>query len=226
MEKRSAERIIIYSHGFGVRQDAVGIFTALSAAMPEALHVLFDYNTIMPGQPDIVTPLPQQAEMLRHKIAAVRGGYPNAEVSLVGHSQGCVAIALAKPENIKRVVFVAPTVVLDAERTIKRIGSRPGSVIDVNGVSRVVRSDGSINIIPAAHWAALRGINPLEQCAALASKTHVVAFLAEQDKVLAPVDLMASVPNLTAKVLPGDHDFTGASRHPMIEEVKAVLYGA
>lgn len=223
MEKRSAEKIIIYSHGFGVRQDGCGIFTALAAVMPDAQHVLFDYNIIVPGHPDIVTPLPQQAEMLLQKIAAVCSVYPEAEIHLVGHSQGCVAIALAKPDNIKSVVFIAPTMVLDAERTIKRVGSRPGSVIDVNGVSRIVRSDGSINMIPAAHWTALNELKPMEHCVVLATKTRVVALLAEQDKTLAPADIMRSIPNVTVRVLLGDHDFTGASRAPMIDEVKAVL---
>lgn len=226
MKKRSAEKIIIYSHGFGVRQDACGIFTALAAALPQLQHVMFDYNTIVSGHPDIVLPLPQQAEMLLHKIATVRSVYPAAELHLVGHSQGCVAIALANPEDIKSVLFIAPTIVLDAARTIKRVGSRPGSVVDVSGVSRVVRSDGSINMIPAAHWAALSELQPLENCAVLTAKTRVTALLAEEDKILAPPDLMRSIPNITVKVLSGDHDFTGASRTSMIEEAKKVLHEA
>lgn len=224
MQNSKRQQINIYSHGFGVRQDGCGIFTALAAALPDLLHVMFDYNVIVPNQPDIVIPLPQQAELLRHKVAAVRAVYPEADINLVGHSQGCVAIALANPDNIKRAIFIAPTIVLDPERTIKRVGSRTGSEINVDGVSRVVRSDGSINLIPAAFWACQRIVQPLQACAELAAQTSTVALLADQDAVLAPPDLVRTVPQLTVKLLAGDHDFTGESRQRMISEVVKVLH--
>ena len=40
---QSKKHIIIFSHGFGVRKDDVGLFTDIVKAVPEVESILFDY---------------------------------------------------------------------------------------------------------------------------------------------------------------------------------------
>ena len=36
--------IVIFSHGFGVRQDDCGLFTAIAKQLPNVEPIMFDYN--------------------------------------------------------------------------------------------------------------------------------------------------------------------------------------
>lgn len=38
------KRVIVYSHGFGVRKDDRGLMTDIAHALPGYEHILFDYN--------------------------------------------------------------------------------------------------------------------------------------------------------------------------------------
>lgn len=62
-------KAMIYSHGFGVKADARGMFTEIAASFPEYKSVVFDYNEVLPNGDTIVAPIDRQALRLQSVIA-------------------------------------------------------------------------------------------------------------------------------------------------------------
>jgi hypothetical protein len=75
----SVKHIIIYSHGFGVRKEDRGLFTAVAKAVPDAQHVMFNYNPINESANTVtVAPIDEQVRKLKKvlnmSLAGLRGG--------------------------------------------------------------------------------------------------------------------------------------------------------
>ena len=51
-------RAIIFSHGFGVKADARGMFPEIAAAFPDYESIVFDYNEVLPNGDTVVASLP------------------------------------------------------------------------------------------------------------------------------------------------------------------------
>src|SRR4051812_33976828 len=101
--------IVIYSHGFGVRKDDRGLLTDIAEHLPEVESLLFDYNEVDELNHTLtMRPLSKQAEMLNEVVRKTRQSHPDAIIDLVGHSQGTIIIALAKPQGIRRTLLLAP----------------------------------------------------------------------------------------------------------------------
>jgi hypothetical protein len=61
--------IVIFSHGFGVRKEDRGLFTAVYRALPNTDAVMFDYNPIHEKSNTLTAkPLHEQAQKLRKVI--------------------------------------------------------------------------------------------------------------------------------------------------------------
>ena len=122
---------IVYSHGFGVRQDARGMFTELAAALPHTAPLQFDYNIIGADQRTLtVQPIDKQVAILQAQLAAIPAGNT---VDLIAHSQGCIITALALPEGVRRIILLAPPDQLDFQRMVGIFGKHPASVINPTG---------------------------------------------------------------------------------------------
>src|SRR6185369_13842555 len=101
--------VIVFSHGFGVRKEDRGLFTAIAKALPDAKSVLFDYNPINEESNTLTAkPLNEQALKLRKVINSARAEFPGAIIDLVCHSQGCVVAGLVKPRGIRKVIMLTP----------------------------------------------------------------------------------------------------------------------
>src|SRR5688572_1203476 len=102
----SPKHIVLYSHGFGVRQDDRGLFTAIAQALPNTKHVMFDYCPVNEKANTLTAkPLPDQVQRLRKILNNVRAIHPDAVVDIICHSQGCVVAALLKPRGIRKIIM-------------------------------------------------------------------------------------------------------------------------
>src|SRR6476646_489693 len=100
---------IIFSHGFAVRKEDRGLFTAIARSLPDAKSILFDYNPIHEKTNTLTAkPLSEQVRKLRKVINAARAEHPGAVIDLVCHSQGCVVAALLKPRDIRKIIMITP----------------------------------------------------------------------------------------------------------------------
>ncbi|HSX42621.1 MAG TPA: hypothetical protein VLF59_00865 [Candidatus Saccharimonadales bacterium] len=217
--------IVIFSHGFGVRKEDRGLFTAISRALPEAESVLFNYNPIN-EQANTLTaePLGEQVLKLRKVINTVRAEHPGAVIDLVCHSQGCVVAALLKPRYIRKIIMITPPDDLREATVAKQLGTRREVPIDTSVRTRLARSDGSTTVIHPEYWQSLAGIEPVKLYNRLARFTALRVIKARHDEVLGDVSFTGIDPGISLVTLDGTHNFEGEeSRNRLLHILRKEL---
>lgn len=217
-------KYLIFSHGFGVKKDDRGLLTDIADSFPGYESILFDYNDV-DEQHNVLTvaPIRRQADMLLDEIDIVRQSDPDAEISLVCHSQGCVVAALANPTNIKQAVFLAPPGNVSADSIKKFFGKRPGTVVENDGTMRVPRADGSTTRIPQQFIDDIKSVDVTELYSSFAHQTKLTIVVANQDEVLKPIDFSYLAERVRLLHIDGDHNFTGDDRIGLINQLEELL---
>ena len=200
--------IVIFSHGFGVRKEDRGLFTAISRALPDVKSVLFNYNPINENSNTLTAkPLGEQARKLRKVINAARFEHPEATIDLVCHSQGCVVAGILKPRGIRKIIMLTPPDDVSEATLIKQLGVHQETVIDVTVRTRLQRSDGSTTVIHPEYWQSLAGVEPVKLYNRLARFTTLRIINARQDEVLGNVSFEGIDPGISCVTLEGGHNF-------------------
>lgn len=211
--------VVIFSHGFGVRKEDRGLFTAIAKIVPGAKTVLFDYNPINEASNTLTAkPLGEQALKLRKVINTARSEYPGAIVDLVCHSQGCVVAGLVKPRGLRKVILLTPPDEISEAKMIEQLSSRMEVVIDPTVRTRLARADGSTTVIHPEYWQSLAGIHPVKLYNQLAKFTALRIMNARQDEVLGEVKFEGLDPRISRVTLDGNHNFDDE------ESRKRILY--
>jgi hypothetical protein len=211
--------IIIFSHGFGVRKEDRGLFTAIARAMPNAKSILFDYSPINEASNTLTAkPLDEQARKLRKVINSTRAENPNATIDLVCHSQGCVVAALLKPRGMRKVILLTPPEDISEATVVKQLSSYLDTIINTTVRTRLARTDGSTTVIHPEYWQSLEGIDSIKLYNRLARVTTLRIIGARQDEVLGKVDYNGIHPSISLVTLDGNHNFDEA------ESRKRILY--
>lgn len=211
-------KVIIYSHGFGVKADARGMFTEIAAAFPEYKSIMFDYNKVLPSGDTIVAPMIDQSEKLQRVIDETDA----EKIVLLCHSQGCLVAGLANISKISQVILIAPPVIASEQRIIDKLNTRAGSKLNLTGVSKYPRTDGSMSYLPKSYIEGFKNMKPLKLYDAIARQIPTVIVRATEDDKLGLIDL-GYVESAKIVDLPADHDFTGTSRQELIDTLKGVL---
>lgn len=218
------KRVIVYSHGFGVRKDSRGMFTDIASALPDVEHVMFDYNTIDDEQNTIVVaPFAEQAEKLSKVLQETRTLNPDSQINLICHSQGCVAASMLNPGGIVKTIFIAPPSEINTERMLEIFGNREGSVVNMDGISAFPRRDGSTTIVPRDYWYSIQNVDPIALYNAFSRRTSLCVITADQDEILGQADLGGLSSEISIVHLPGNHDFSGEDRHGLIVAIDKAL---
>jgi hypothetical protein len=200
--------VVIFSHGFGVRKEDRGLFTAIAKVLPGAKSVMFDYNPINEASNTLTAkPLNEQAQKLRKVINAVRAENPGATIDLVCHSQGCVVAGLVKPRGIRKVIMLTPPDELSEVKMIEQMGARMGVAIDPSARTRLARADGSTTVIHPEYWQSLAGVDPIKLYNRLAKFTALRIINARQDEVLGKISLEGIDAGISLVTLHGNHNF-------------------
>lgn len=200
--------VIIYSHGFGVRKEDRGLFTAIAKALPDAQHVMFDYNPIHEESNTLtVKPLDAQMRKLKRVLNEVRAEYPDAIIDMVCHSQGCLVAAMLKPRYIRKIIMLTPPDDVAEETVIRNLSRRLDTPIDPTQRTRLARSDGSTTVIHPEYWQSLVGIKPVKLYNLLARVTMLRIMNAKDDEVYGKVDFEGIDTSVSMVSLPGGHNF-------------------
>lgn len=220
MEKTS-QHVIIYSHGFGTRQDDVGLFPDIARHFPDMRHIMFDYNGVNESGKELtVPPFSVQASKLEGVVAQVQKASPSCTVDIIAHSQGCLVVALAQLENIRKAIFLAPKVTNNVERTAARFAERPGSVVNLEGESTLVRSDGTTTVVGAEFWKELQAVQPEKLFNQFGKRCKLIIIRGAQDTI-ATGELKVDE-GITLLTIDGDHSFNG-TRELLIPRIAEIL---
>jgi len=218
------KHIIIFSHGFGVRKDDRGLLSEIAENFANTETMLFDYNGVdETGKVLTVRLLSEQAKMLNEVIEKARLENPDATIDIIGHSQGCLVVGLVKPSGIRKTVFLAPSLDNDIEYTINIFKERPGTEINLSGVSRLTRRDGTTTLVSTEFWKEREEANPISLYNTLAQQTGLIIINAKQDEILKEINTGDLNKNIKIIKLDSNHQFSGTERRPLIEKIKEIL---
>jgi hypothetical protein len=219
----SSKHIIIYSHGFGVRKDDRGLFTDIAASLPDAQHVMFDYNQLDEATSNLtVASLTKQAEKLGKVIADAKAAHPDATIDLICHSQGCVVAALLRPQGIHRTILAGPPAELSVEDMVRIFANRPGSEVNLHGVSLLKRADFSTTKVPPEYWKSIENIQPIALYNDLAKITKLVIINATEDEIIGSRDFGGLSPYVKVVKIKTGHNFEGDGRQQLIGVIKEI----
>lgn len=218
------KHIIIYSHGFAVRKDDLGLLSGIAEALPEVESILFDYFEVNEVENTItVCPLSTQVKHLNQVVSEVKAANPEAIIDLIGHSQGTIVAAMAKPDGIRKTILLSPSFDMSLDRTLARYQSKPGVEINLEGTSIIPSSTGLTKIIPKEYWQERVLVKPFEEYNAFAEKTDLTFIIANQDQLSPKVDLTELSPKAHVLSIDGDHNFNDSARSPLIEIIRDLV---
>lgn len=212
-----AKHIIVYSHGFGVRQDDRGLFTDIATSLPGAEHIMFDYNEVDGAENTLtVAPLTEQAGKLEQKVVETQATNPGVTIDLICHSQGCLVAAIANVSGVRKTIFTAPPPDANIEDKIRRWQVRYGTKFTTEGTSYLERKDGSTTIVPPEYWASLKNLDAQELYNTLVASTELVVITATEDEVLGNVVLSGLNPEIKVIEMATGHNFEGEARAKLV----------
>lgn len=195
------------------------MLTDIAAALPYQT-ILFDYNQYDESTNTLtVAPLTEQAKKLYEVITRVRTKNPDATIDLICHSQGCVVVGLAQPTGLRKIILLAPPARLNAEQMIRIFGSRPGTHLDLAGISSFPRRDGSTTLVPKAYWTSIKNVDPISLFNQLAGQVTVSLIQANQDEVIGGAGFSKLTPAIEIISIDANHDFTGPAREQLIKVI-------
>ena len=149
-----SKHIVIFSHGFGTKKDDRGLLSG-EHGIAEMIYglgietILFDYNDIDEATNTItVKPLRTQVKMLKGVIDKTKEENPGAIVDIIANSQGCLVPASLLPQGIRKTILISPSLNVDNQRMINLFKDHPDTIINLEGVSRLGRKDGTTTIVP------------------------------------------------------------------------------
>lgn len=216
-------KIIIFSHGFGVRSNYKDLLPDIAKHFSDRKSILFDYNEYDETTNTLtVKPIGEQVKVLRSKINKAKHDNPDSELGLICHSQGCLVAALANPDGIHKTIFLAPPVDEAKTSIIELLQERPGGKYDPDGISIFPRRDGSITHIPAGYWKDRAAIDTmLDKYRSYIDGHDTIIVRATEDEVLGNTQLDSL--GVTVRDIPADHNFTGEARQQLLKYLESIL---
>jgi hypothetical protein len=200
--------VIFFVHGFGVRRDSRELFADIAPACPYDLCVTADFCD--PGHGGIhAVPFSVQKSRLSVMVEYTENRFRPRRLLFIGHLQGSIVISLYRPHG-SRVLLLAPPVDSPYEKFISTPGwSRPGSLLNTAAASRLVRSDGIVDVDPD-FWSEFMEVDAASIYQQLERDNEVFIVFAGAGEVLGEQEAPPGI--LFESMTGADHDFGGNSR--------------
>jgi hypothetical protein len=168
----------------------------------------FDYNDINEESNTItVFPLNNQVKHLDEVINNTIKKYPNHIIDIIAHSQGCLVPAKLKPKNIRKTIFLAPLLDINNQRMINLFTADPKTIIDLDGVSKLGRKDGTLTVVPKEYWLDRSSADPIPLYNDFSKLTELTLVKATGDDILGQISVSGLSESIKVIYLTGDHSF-------------------
>jgi pimeloyl-ACP methyl ester carboxylesterase len=186
--------------------------------------VLFDYSDVGKDGNTTTFSFSEQVKKLKAVMGFVKEKIDPKETNVVAHSQGCIIVGLASPDNVDKVILVSGPTSAPGENIKNYFLQRPGTEINEEGVSKIERSDGTTTFIRPEYWKEAYDVSPAELFLNLAKNSKIYFVRARQDQVVTGEDYsMIKKSNITFVELDGNHDFEGKDRKPWLSKMVELL---
>jgi len=218
---RSGQKIIVFSHGFGVDRFSRGMFSDIADSMPDEWgYMLFDYNKIE-GSDVYLRSYSEQVAMLNSVIGFAAS--LTKEVYLIGHSMGSVTASLAYNETPKKVVFLAPP--LRHGGSARQKWAAYNGARYENGILVVPRRDGTTSHIPDAFFDEAHEVHAMEAMADYSKIREFTIIQALEEEIIpntADYDKLVS-DRINLVKIHGNHNFDPPHRSNLIHTIIDIL---
>jgi hypothetical protein len=220
---------VIFSHGFGVKRDSRGLFTDLTENLPAHLNfILFDYYQYLEDGNILVSPISQQVRILKAVYAWAK--VKNLQLSLIGHSMGCLIPALANLDFQNIILLAPPTHSLpkaDPSKVLDYFMHHEGAS-KVSGAVHIPKKSGAALVLPADFSTDQTMINPLGLILNYASiaSTELNIISAQKDEAIqdpTPSQFKLGANISIQTIQNADHNFTGSARLKLITAVLKIF---
>lgn len=211
-------KTIICSHGFAMRADSAGMFTDIAAVFQGYDFTMFDYYNYQPNGDHTVRSLDEQATLLQQQIDAA----PDGDIIVLAHSQGSTVAGLVDLARVNKIILLAPPVDISRASLVNRMRHRKGAKLNAYGTSTIPRSNGTIMTIPVEYMDSIEAHDRLTLYQKMAITKPTTIIRAMHDETLGPTNFDA-LQNITVIDVDADHNFTGESRHRLIEALTGLL---
>lgn len=222
-----SDKIIIFSHGFGVKRDSWGMFNEIGDGLKhDFLVIRFDYNKIIPEKnATYVFPLSLQSKMLDHVSQYFRNTFATSHHTIIAHSMGCVVASSVDVSQIDQTVLLAPPLTTPYMSLKSYFSKRSGTHFDEGGITTIERSDGSFTYVPSEFWDEVIKTNPLNLYQEIQSKTSVYAIHPLQDQILGnePYAKLKHVLKDHYYEQDGNHGFAPPHRQQLLDTIKQII---
>lgn len=213
----NTDTAIILVHGFGVKSESRGLFTDIEKQVASsAVAVRGDYADSEEGSIHAI-PFSDQVRRLRAVIDYTKNYLGKDKLIFIGHSQGGIVVAEAKPEG-SQVFLLAPPIESPFSNFITTDGwRRPGSSLNLDGESLLSRSDGSTTFVGKSFWDEIKKVDAEKIYQNLSEKNELNIVFAGEDQVLGE---QIPPPNINSfSIEYADHDFRGNARGELLKEL-------
>lgn len=212
----SSNITIVMAHGLGIAvalatQYRVVRFDFSGFGKSEGKTEDFDYH--------------KSAQDLSSVLGYVTKTY-GGETYIIAQSMGCFITALLNPKGVKKTILMGipnSNIEYIIDTLAKRISSRPGGVVNFNGLSTVPRSSGEVQTFGPSFWKVLKEFDPMQSVGNLAKNTDLLIIHPLQDDVVGPEYQKEydNIPNIKIEWINGDHSFKKREdRKVLIEKIK------
>jgi hypothetical protein len=215
-----SDSIIIFVHGFGVTSNSRGLFTATENEFENTLYFMRSDFADMGNHQITAIPISQQIQRFQCVINYSKTNFPHKHIIFIGHSQGCIIIAKAMPSQSK-ILLLAPPPDPVYDNFIHSAGwNYPGSHLNLQGQSIMVRSDKTTIHAHPSFWHELKQIDSTRLYMDLAIKNNMYILQPENDYQKNNQNLKDLHIDCIQNA---DHDFHGESRLVLLQKLRELL---
>lgn len=220
-------KVVIFSHGFGVKRDSRGMFTEIGSLLKnDFLVVRFDYSKIDESDnATIVYPFSIQAKMLERVIEYIRTEFPLLRLNIIAHSMGCLIVGLLLPDHVNKIILMVPPPTSQHKGMKEYFLKRPETEFNEDKISKIKRSDGSWTFVGPEFWSEIKKTRPAQLFKALAEKSNVYFIRAKQDEIITgeSYKVIKNIKRMEYMELKGNHNFEGKAREPLLQKIVAII---
>jgi len=219
---------IIMVHGLGTdKHETAGQFDYVTQELSDHYRIVrFDFSGFgkSEGRTEDFDYF-KHAEDLKAVLSYTKQTFGGA-IYIIAQSMGTFVTALLNPKDVVKTVFMGipnSNTEYIIDRLQKRIASRPGAHIDLQGISLIPRSSGEVQKWGSQFWKTLKEFKPVTTVSKFAKNTSLLIIHPKQDEVVGP-DFQKeydTIQNIKVEWINGDHSFKKwEDRLVLIERIK------
>ncbi len=220
-----SKTIVIFSHGFGVRQDCKWIFADIRDALVhlDITCIFFDYNEFNEDTKELFAiSFSEQAKKLQAIINSTHKNNPDAQIVVIWHSQGCIIPTLCDLTHVSSIIMLSPFFHTDMKDVLHRYTKLAWNNMDLTGETRRKRSDWTTTVIPAEYRKERFNTDVVSLYNELAMRKNVYIIYALQDEIMQFTE-HNRIKNAYMLNIDGNHDFTKPFRVVLIKIILKIM---